>query len=129
MSLKYGCIVKAEVRSVQVLDASDLAEPEAFRPADPAHFCVWVRAMVGPAGAPGEESFDFAICTGSWLRELPLEEGYALLRHHVLVSRWDPVIVRRIVDEVFASVEGETWDEIGDRLARNAHWEFEDYRE
>lgn len=117
------------MRSVQVLDTPDLAEPETFVPADPTHFCVWARVMVGPADAPGEESFDIAICTGSWLRELPLDEGYTLLRHHVLVSRWDPVIIRRIVDRLFAGVEGETWDEIDDRLARNGHWEFEDYRE
>ena len=34
---------------------------------DPAEFSLLARMIVGPPGAPGEESFDVTLCTPEWL--------------------------------------------------------------
>src|SRR5580698_6825215 len=54
--------IRAELR---FLSATGVADPlEAYHPEPPFGFCV--LAIVGPLGAPGQESFDFMVCTPDW---------------------------------------------------------------
>lgn len=49
----------AELRALLTAENEPL---KSIRPRGDA-FCVFIRALVGPAGAPGEESFDFNVCS------------------------------------------------------------------
>ena len=90
-------------------------------------FCVSLRALIGPAGSPGEESFDFQICSPAWL-EGQLDRDPILGGRFLLIAR--DFDARRIEDYVrkrVAQATGDDWSEIAGKLARWAHWEFEDY--
>jgi len=85
--------------------------------------------MIGPDGAPGEESFDFFVCTPAWLEGECERKGFFLIRRFLAVSHWDAGLVRRAIENVVSSVTGDSWPELASKLATIAYWEFEDYRE
>jgi Immunity protein 8 len=59
-------------------------------------FCVSVRAMVGPRGSDGEDSFDINVCSPKWLEEQVERHGFVLGRHYLFVPEYDPAKIRKI---------------------------------
>lgn len=104
-------------------------EPSAL-PSEPAGFCIHVRLIAGPVGAPGEESFDITVCTAEWLAAAVVKQGGILdARHHVVVdveSFSKPVLESWLRKRVSA-VAGASWTEVAEKLGRLGFWEFEDY--
>jgi hypothetical protein len=49
--------------------SSDIADLESYRPDDGENFQVAITAFIGPADGPGEEMFQFAVCSAKWLQE------------------------------------------------------------
>ena len=105
-------------------------EPDpATLPADPAAFAVQMRMLVGPADGPGEESVDLTVCSPEWLaarcRGGEMVDG----RHHIIVEAdlFDRRKLQIWLQARVRSVQGETWAEVGTKLGRIGHWEFEDY--
>lgn len=98
---------------------------------DAAEFAMRVRMIVGPAaGAPGEESFDLTVCTPEWLADACRKSGGLYdARHHVIVGleEFDKRTLGDWLEARVRAVEGATWGEVGNRLARLGYWEFEDY--
>ena len=98
---------------------------------DPAEFSLLARMIVGPADAPGEESFDVTVCSPEWLAMACRQTGgiYAA-RHHVVVNvdEFDQRALHAWLSARVQEVEADTWPAIGERLGRLGHWEFEDYR-
>ena len=113
------------------LDATDTPDGglASFRPEDAENFVLWITATIGPADGPGEEQFQFRVCTPSWLAAEPLQKGFAFQRHTLLLERWDPDLVERAIGDLCAHTEGADWSEVGGALSRFGLWEFEDYRE
>lgn len=100
-------------------------------PEDPAAFSLVARMLVGPADGPGEESFDVTVCTPEWLADACGKVGGIYdARHHLVVNVHD--FDKRALHAWLAArvqdVEANTWGELGQRLSRLVHWEFEDYR-
>jgi len=117
--------IKAEVKAIYTTDMDFL---ELHPPGDPEHFCVWVRAMVGPEGGEGEESFDIGVCTPKWLAKKCEQEGFVVGRHYLVVERYDPPRLRTLITELIEKCEGNSWQEVGEKVGRIGHWEFEDYK-
>ncbi|GIG34835.1 immunity 8 family protein [Cellulomonas pakistanensis] len=115
--------MRAEIRSIFSSDVEDLAE---FRPSDDS-FAIAIRFIAGPAGAPGEESFDLTVCSPSWLGEQTVNTSVYDARHHLVVRGFDWAAIRGYIEGRVARCDGETWQEIGHKLSRLGHWEFEDY--
>ena len=64
--------VRASLRRLHSPDAWDL---KTFQPDDPLDFCILVQAMLGPVDGPGEDSFNFVLCTPQWIaRELERDD-------------------------------------------------------
>lgn len=112
-----------------VLKSLDLEPDPRTLPDDPAEFSLRARMLVGPADGQGEESFDVTVCTPEWLSQAAAG-GFYDARHHVVVNlddfdknRLDTWLTQRV-----NSVRADTWREIGERLGRLGHWEFEDCR-
>ncbi len=120
--------MRAELKGLDAADApgSDLA---LFRPDDAEHFVLWVTATIGPADHPGEELFQFCVCSPGWLASQSLQKGFAFQRHTLLLERWDPELVERAIGDLCRRTEGTDWSEVGTALSRFGRWEFEDYRE
>jgi hypothetical protein len=47
----------------------------------------------------------------------------------LIVFEYDYDRLLRTIEQVCESTEGDTWQEVADRLSRLGAWEFEDYRE
>ena len=114
----------AELRALLTVEHEPL---ESIRPKRDA-FCVSIRALVGPAGAPGEESFDFNVCSPAWL-EYELDSHAIVEGRLLLIARsFDPQHVEDYVRKRIAQASGDDWLTLAGTIARWAHWEFEDYR-
>jgi hypothetical protein len=118
--------MQAELRRLHSPDAPNL---DAFMPPDPEHFGILVQAMIGPKAGPGEESFDFMICSPRWLEEKAEERGFVIGRHHLVINRFDIELVRELIRDLCARAAGPDWASVARYIARFGKWEFEDYRE
>ncbi|MEG3155312.1 Imm8 family immunity protein [Sphingomonas sp. RB1R13] len=115
--------MNAELRALVTVEHEPIitAQPEADA------FCVALRALVGPSGSPGEESFDFSVCSPAWL-EAELKSSNMIGGRFLLITR--TFDVRRIEDYVrrrIGEATGEDWPEVAGKIARWSHWELEDY--
>jgi len=120
-------MMRAEFRGLHRPDVPNL-DLEHFTPEDPECFCVLVQAFVGPQGEPGEEAFDFTVCTPRWLNSHPAQKGFLFARHYLLLWRYDYDLLRRAITDLCARAKGPDWETVANRLARYGHWEFEDYQ-
>ena len=121
--------VRAELRALHSPDMIDL---QGSRPADPAHFGILVQALVGPVGEQGEESFDFVVCTPTWLAEEATRQsaaGFWFARNVLVLDHYDYETLRRAIADLCQRSTGPTWSEVATKLSRYGAWEFEDYRE
>jgi hypothetical protein len=118
-------LVRADLRFLSSPDADPLEE---FHPNGP--FGILVQAIVGPAGAHGEESFDFMLCTPEWFASdrLPNSKSIALGRYFIFVREFNYAALKDYVRGYCASCEGDTWTEVAEKIARFGHSEFEDYK-
>jgi hypothetical protein len=98
-------------------------------PGDPSQFSLLARMVVGPADGPIEEEFDVIVCTPEWLSQA-INGCFYDARHHVVVHRgtFDAGTLHAWLARLIASVEADTWSEIGERLARFGYRELEDGR-
>lgn len=115
--------MRASVRSV------DFDPNPRDLPSDPASFAFLARLIVGPAGGPGEESFDVQVCSPEWLRERCDREGYVDGRHTVIttIDAYSEQDLRSFLVRRVENISGDTWREVAEKVARQGHWEFEDY--
>ena len=114
-----------------VLKSLSLDPDPSTLPADPSEFVLLARMIVGPAGAPGEESFDVTVCSPEWLAETCREVGGICgARHHLVVSLddFDVRVLRAWLAARVQDVEADTCPEIGERLGQLGSWGFEDNR-
>jgi hypothetical protein len=100
-------------------------------PADPSRFAFTVRLIIGPHDGEGGETFDLTVSSPEWLADQCRKEGIIDGRHNAVVNMdmFDERALRTWLEQRVSSVEASTWQEVANRLARLAYWEFEDYRE
>lgn len=119
-------MAKAELR---YLISPDLADLENGRPVDPEYFCILVQALIGEQGEPGEDTFDFVVCTPSALPGIIPEKGYLAGRHYLFVHDYDYHLIRQAIEEFCDKAVGPDWSAVANILARYGAWEYEDYKE
>src|SRR6476660_8899111 len=108
-------MLRAELRGLQSPDLPDL---ERGVPEDTAHFGILVEASIGSSGSPGEELFDFVVCTPSWLATQVSSGEYRFLRHYLLVQRYDYHLMQSAIEKLCASISGPDWTSVAEKLAR-----------
>lgn len=114
-----------------VLKSLELEPEPATLSGRPAEFSFVARMIVGPVDAPGEESFDVVVCTPDWMANACRRAGGIYdARHHLVVSfeDFDQRALRAWLAARVEQIEADTWQQVGERLGRLGHWEFEDYR-
>jgi hypothetical protein len=114
--------VKVELRRLHSPDVRSLEE---FVPTGP--FGILIQAMVGPLGAPGEESFEIMVCTPDWFAE-QMQDRIVSGRHYLFVSAYSYEEICNYLLTFCASCDGDSWQEAAQKLGRLGKWEFEDYR-
>ncbi|MCU8085410.1 immunity 8 family protein [Shewanella sp. SM23] len=100
-----------------------------YWPDESDNFGFWVRAMIGPEGEEGAESFDMQICTPEWLKSKHSDNEVVFGSHMLIVFEYDLDRIKNKVSSYCNSCSGKTWQEIAEKLSRIGYWEFEDYTE
>jgi hypothetical protein len=118
-------IMRAQLKAIY---SSDMDNLELVAPQDPERFCVSVRAMVGPNHGEGEESFDINVCTPKWLAGVCQSEGFVVGRHYLIVCKYDVAYIKKLIAELVEKCEGDSWQDVAERVSRIGYWEFEDYK-
>lgn len=118
--------MRATVRHLHSPDVPDLAR---WRPTEEEHFGILLQVFVGPSDGPGQESFDFVVCSPEWLRRKYGDDAVIFCRNHILLFRYDFSILQAAVESLVSRVSGDSWNEIASKLARYGLWEFEEYED
>ena len=118
-------MISEQVRRISTGEGDDL---ELHVPQDQQKFCVLVRAMVGPRGGGGEESFDINVCTLQWLEEQIDREGFVFGTHRLFVKTYDTLQIKKLITKFIERYSGASWREVAEKISRIARWEFEDYK-
>lgn len=118
-------MITAEVKDIFTSEMDFL---ESYAPKDPQNFCVVVRAMVGPRGAVGEESFDINVCTPEWLKDRVERQGFLIGIHRLFVPVYDSHRIKNLICRFIERYSGDSWTEVAQKISRIAQWEFEDYK-
>ena len=111
---------------LRTLFSSDVDDLSAYQPSDEA-FCISVRALIGPAGEPGAESFDFDVCSPTWLAQAIARDGIVSGHHRFFMIAFNYDLLERHVLKLVSQASGADWHEVASKLIRWSHWEFEDY--
>src|SRR5882724_9305794 len=86
-----------------------------YHPEPSDRFGFLLRAMIGPEGGPGEESFDFFVCTPKWLleqRETGLIEDVVFGTNKLIVFDYDIPLIRDAISRFCRRCVGASWQEI-----------------
>ena len=110
------------------LYSSEVADIERYQPEEDDNFGFVLRALVGPMGEPGEESFDVTVCTPKWLAERHGTSEIILGLHKIIVFRYDYSGLRRFIEKYLARCSGNSWAEVARKVSLLGQWEFENYR-
>lgn len=78
--------MRAEIRHLHSPDIADLAR---YWPEEPDNFGFLLQLLAGPEGEPGEESFDFLVCTPRWLTETYSADEIVDGRHTLIMFEYD----------------------------------------
>lgn len=103
-------MVTAKLRFLHSPDADPL---ETFTPNGP--FGILVMAIVGPADGPGQESFDFMLCTPDWFSST-MKHDITIGRHHVFVKRYAYARLQAFVETYCTKCSGASWKDVADKL-------------
>ncbi|WP_067721172.1 Imm8 family immunity protein [Nocardia yamanashiensis] len=87
-----------------------------------------VQLMIGPEGAPGEESFDLVVCTPQAQARADSVLGSGSEKFRLVLDRIDIAGIRAYIDHFLRDLERPTWEELAVGIGRIAKWEFQDYR-
>ena len=103
-------------------------ELNTYTPPIPDNFCIWLTLAIGPEDEESSDLFQVAICTGSWLtHQLSIKSAY-VLRHMILVERFDFELVKRTVCEIIKKAERPSWEQSVSILSSYFAWEYEGYK-
>jgi hypothetical protein len=99
-----------------------------YAPQIPGNFCAWLTLAIGPEDEESSDLFQVGICTVTWLaHQLSIKSTY-VLRHMILVERFDLELIKKIVYEIIENAERPTWEQSVPILSRYFAWEYEDYQ-
>jgi hypothetical protein len=117
--------MRAQVQAqLKRLHSPDVFRLEDFKPVGP--FGILVQAMVGPAGANGEESFDAVVCTVEWF-DSNMADSIMLGRHFIFIRDYNYSKLWQFIANFCESCRGASWREVAQKVSRLGKWEFEDY--
>lgn len=105
------------------LHSMDL-EVETYLPDEEDNFGFVLRAMVGPLGEEGEESFDITVCTPQWLMGRYKTSEVLLGLHKLIVFRYDYVRLRQFIEKYLMRCSGDSWEEIAQKVSLLGQWEL-----
>lgn len=115
--------MRAVLRAIHSPDVLDL---KSWTP-PPGPFGVFIQLFVGNTEGPRQDAFGLTVCNPEWIADLASRYNAVDLRHHVLMDHWDYPKLESYLGHRVRITEGDTWDQIGEKLGRLGLWDYEDY--
>ena len=115
--------MKASIKSIDLIDYDSWG----YWPDDIEDFCVAAEALIGLEEGKGADIFSFDICTPKWFGQNILRD-IAFARGTLFVRQYDEQLIKKHIFEIVQTVEGQSWQEIVEKLSLFMRWEYEDYR-
>jgi hypothetical protein len=115
--------MRARLVSISSTDVDDL---ENWSPGP--DFGVAIMFLAGPGDGAGEDNFQIMVCSPSWLAREIERDGIMTGRHMIIMHEYSFRTLRAFIEKNVQTVEGQSWNEVGEKLSRFGLWEFEDYR-
>ncbi|HDS9361410.1 TPA: immunity 8 family protein [Enterobacter chengduensis] len=116
--------MKAILRAMWI-DSADFSL-ENYQPEEESCFSLSVNLKIGPTNEEGTNYFYLCICTPEWLCKH--QWSTELVRHTLLVRKYDLVEITNTITTYINQCEGNNWMDIALKLSRVFAWEYEDYQ-
>jgi hypothetical protein len=107
-----------ELRSISSPDLEN-----GLLPADPEVCAVLIEVEIGPVGGAGGDLFSFVATTPRALQHEERRWGHGLL----ILQSFSWQAVESALASLMSHAQGDTWQDVASRLARDLDWEFDDY--
>jgi Immunity protein 8 len=117
--------MRGELKSLCSMEVGDL---EQYLPDDPECFGFHVMAFIGTADDESSDSFDFVVCSPSWLTRNFVDvrlkrweyesENLLFGDRLVLMRRWNFQELRVAIAEMSAAQSGADWGTLANRIGR-----------
>jgi hypothetical protein len=115
------------VAELKYLESHEDADLRTFVPQEHDNFCLSISIYAGPMNSSGEESFDFDLLTPKWLLH-NMSTEFLVGRHIVIVNGYNFEGLNHFLRNYISKCDGNSWDEVANKIGRLGRWEFEDYR-
>lgn len=104
---------------------------EDYIPTEKNSFGLWVTFSIGPSSEDGGSIYQLLVCTPSWLESKTTKGNIFWGRHMLVIDSFDAKLIKNSVDQLIVELANQfpndNDDEIAEKIARYAHWEYEDY--
>ncbi len=118
--------MRSEIKDISSSDVDQLLEH--YKPEEEDNFGFILIIDIGIVGEEGADMFQLMLCTPKWLIENMKDDEFVFGYSYMIVFEYDYEKIYKKLEETFC-IEGENWDEIGNKLNLYASWEFFDYKE
>jgi hypothetical protein len=109
-------------------DSSDVGDFFSYQPSDPDCFGFPLNLTIGIEGQEGADNFQLMVATPKYIQQTHPNQSAILLRHYLLVFRYDFNEILDVVNNYVRSIDEPTWEQVAEKIGRMAQWEFEDYK-
>lgn len=110
------------------LDSADITDFFAYQPEDPEDFGFQLTLTIGADELEGADNFDLMVATPKRIQKMHPNQSAILLRHYLVVFRYDFNEILDVLNNYIRSIEEDNWEKVAGKVGRIAHWEFEDYK-
>lgn len=100
-----------------------------YRPEIPGCFRCQLWLDIGSEDSKGADMFILTVCSPAWLQRELREKDAIWGRHLLIIPDFDAHLIQEKVESYLKECQGNTWQEVAEKVARFAAWEFEDYQE
>ena len=116
--------MKIEIKSYTSPDIIDFKH---FVPDDKKSFFFLLELEIGIVGKEGADLFSFEVCTPKWLLENHQPYDIVFGRHKLIVFEYDIENIINTISRYLNSTTFISWEDATSKIAKIAHWEYEDY--
>ena len=110
------------------LDSSDVIDLFDYQPEDLEDFGFPLNLTIGIKGQRGADNFQLMVATPKYIQKMHPNQPAILLRHYLIVFRYDFNEILDVINNYVHSIEEDSWDKVAEKIGRIARWEFEDYK-
>jgi hypothetical protein len=89
---------------------------------------LWIEFRAAPEDSCGADDYRILGCTPDWIKQVCRHEKVVSGRHMLIVLEYDIEEIKSAIDRSVEECNGRDFEEMANKIARFAAWEFEDYK-